>query len=103
MAKQKEARPEEFYKSQIRNLKKENDQLRKRIRQLESNPQSEKQPRLGQRLIKGLKEAIEIEKGFCPSCGKGTLEQLEFVGRIFDTCNICSYRSKARRVFKRKK
>lgn len=97
MSKSKEARPEEFYKSQIRNLKKENDQLRKRIRQLESTPKSEKQTKLGQALIKGLSEDV------CPSCGKGALEQIEFVGRIFDTCNICSYRSKARRVFKRKK
>lgn len=30
----------------------------------------------------------------CPSCGKGHLEELEIIGRVYGSCNICSHRER---------
>lgn len=91
MAKPKEGRPEEFYKSQIRHLKKENSQLRKRIHQLENLIT---EPEL---------EVEEIKLPKCPKCNKHAIQEMEFVGRVFDVCQHCSYRSKIKKVLKRKR
>lgn len=94
MSKSKEGRPEEFYKSIIRSLKKENNQLRKKLQQLE-NQLGPKEPR------EEKEQEFKLPK--CPKCNQHAIEQMEFVGRIFDVCQHCSYRSKARKAFKRKK
>ena len=94
MSKSKEGRPEEFFKSQIRTLKKENNQLRKKVQQLQNQ--------LGPKEERIAKEPKRKEN-LCPNCDRGTLEELEFVGRVFEVCNVCSYRSKVKKAFKRKK
>jgi len=96
MSKSKEGRPEEFYKSMIRNLKKENSQLRKKLQKLE-NQLGPKEPR------ERIKKESEFKLPECPKCNKHTIEEMEFVGRIFDVCQSCSYRSKARKAFKKKR
>jgi len=93
MSKSKEGRPEEFYKSQIRSLKKENNYLRKRIKQLE-NLVSEPEET----------EEEEINKlPLCPKCDKHAIQEMEFVGRVFDVCQNCSYRSKVKKALKKKR
>lgn len=94
MSKSKEGRPEEFYKSQIRSLKKENAQLRKKLQQLQNQlvpkePREEKEP--------------EFKLPKCPKCNQAAIQEMEFVGRIFDVCQNCGYRSKARKAYKKKK
>ncbi len=81
----KEGRPEEFYKAQIRSLKKEVKSLRHQIKHLSrTEPRSPKEP-----------DEDEIKLEGCDACGKGFLSVLSMVGRTFKTCNLCGWRSKA--------
>lgn len=34
------------------------------------------------------------EKLKCPNCGKGKLEELEIIGRVYGTCDICGHRER---------
>jgi hypothetical protein len=93
MSKSKEGRPEEFYKSQIRSLKKEVQYLRKRIKQLENF--------IGDPEKRERKEPIR-EENLCPECSKGTLTEVEFAGRMFEICYVCKFRRKIK-ALKRKR
>ena len=96
MAKSKHSKPEEFYLGTIRSLKKENLYLRKRVQQLETlinEGPREKQPRT--------KKVVESENN-CPGCARGTLQETEFAGRVFDVCFVCNYRSKLKKLLKKK-
>jgi hypothetical protein len=81
----KEGKPEEFYRGQIRSLKKEIKNLRHQIKHLErTEPRSPREPD---------EDDIRLEE--CTQCGKGFLSVLNMVGRTFKTCNLCGWRSKA--------
>lgn len=86
MSKRKEGRPEEFYKSQIRSLKKEIKQLRHQLKHL-----NREEPRKS----KSEPEDDDIKLEECTNCGKGYLAVLSVVGRTFKTCGTCGWRSKA--------
>lgn len=96
MARSKEARPREFFESQIRSLKKENSQLRKRIQQLENL--------IGDPEIKEDRKQtrIKVEENKCPSCAKGTITEMEFAGRVFEVCYLCKYRKKIKALKKKR-
>lgn len=94
MAKSREGRPIEFYLSQIRELEAENKSLRRRLKNLEKkehifddNKDNEEPTELpiGEQNNKQLR---------CTSCGKGSLEIFEVMGRVFSTCPICGNRVK---------
>lgn len=98
MGKIKHAKPEEFYLQQIRELEKQVRRLRQRIKQLERSPNKH----LGSEFKSILKEEqIKIPK-LCENCGKGKIKEIEVVGRIFDTCELCDWRSKARKAKRRR-
>jgi hypothetical protein len=95
-------KPEEYHLGIIRSLKKENAQLRKRIKQLEAlnNIQGTENPI--KKPKKGKKPSIvEESEGNCPGCGKSDLNEIEFAGRIFEVCELCFYRQK--KVMKKRK
>lgn len=93
MPKNREAKPDEYFRSQIRHLKKENAQLRRKIHELENRlaivPEAE--------LV--MEEAdYDTKCEPCTECGKGILIEITVVGRKFSHCDNCSYRTKAVKV-----
>lgn len=96
MAKNQESKDQEWYKGIIRNLKKEIKHLKQRIRQLEKFEHNYNHPK-----EKDDEPLEQLKK--CEQCGKGFLKEIEIVGRIFETCSLCKYRSKTKRAFKRRK
>ena len=90
MPKHKESRPEEFYKAQIRNLKKENQQLRRKIKELEN--------RLAFTSDILPEEVEESEKQKCTHCNKGYFKELVIVDRLIKVCESCGFRTKAEKL-----
>jgi hypothetical protein len=73
-------------KLENRNLRSENNQLKKAIKRLERQ----------QHYTKNVGPYVEIElveeiKDVCPSCKKGTLLYVNVVGRQWNYCNQCDY------------
>lgn len=94
MAQSKESRPEEFFKAQIRSMKKEINYLRKRVKQLENL--------INKDITQEVREVRKREKAnTCKECGKGQLSEMEFVGRVFEVCDVCDFRRKIK-ALKRK-
>lgn len=85
---QKNHKEEEHLLGEIRKLKSENRNLRKRLKQLERYPNNnyEKEERI--------KEKVSI----CNNCGKGELKEIIVVGRKIVKCELCDYRSKATKI-----
>jgi hypothetical protein len=97
MSKSKHAKPAEFEREQIRNLKKQLKQAHQTIRSLEKELGYQQN-----RTEKHKRREEIVEKPDCPECSKGYLKELDLVGRIFDTCTLCGYRSKIKKAMKRK-
>jgi len=95
MARSKEGKPREFYEGQIRSLKKENNYLRKRLKQLEHfiDEPEEKQVETSK---------VKVIDNQCPECRKGTLTEMEFSGRVFEVCFLCKYRKKIKALKKKR-
>lgn len=94
MAKSPEGRDKEYYLGEIRKLKAENRNLKKRIRQLEKS----------EALYDNFIEESEIpdlpignsnEKlpNPCLSCGKGFMIEKNIIGRTYEECAICGDRT----------
>jgi len=89
--KNKNSSSEEYYKGEIRKLKKEVRQLRKQVQQ------NTHEPREQDTEISGDSEdtIVEVKKlQDCLSCGKGKMIEFDIVGRTYGTCNICGERKK---------
>jgi len=96
VAKQKHAKPEEHFLETIRAQKKQIKHLQQEIKRL--------QKELGYNQNKSTKKDRidrEIEPD-CPECSKGFLKEVEIVGRVFDVCSLCKYRSPLKKALKRK-
>ncbi len=87
--KNKNKSSEEYYRGEIRKLKKEVQQLRKQLNQ--KLPTQE------------IEESVDSEDTHptiykhtktCECCGKGKIRQFEIIGRMFEECDICEYRKK---------
>jgi len=90
LARSKEARKDEYYLSEIRQLKKLVKSLRQRIRQLEKNEQIfEDSQDDTEELPIGTQPILP-----CKECFKGTLETFEIVGKVYATCNVCGDRTR---------
>lgn len=96
-SKQKEGRDAEFFKGQIRELKSENRNLKKRIKKLERSEHNYNTPREKEEVID------DSMLNQCNECGKGFLKEIELVGRLFEVCSLCDHRKKLSYVKKRKK
>lgn len=90
----------EHFLGQIRSLKKENLQLRRKVQQLENtlNEDPKEKPK---RSTKPLK--LSTPEFNCPGCARANVQEIDFVGRIFDVCFICNYRSKVKVLKKKRK
>lgn len=85
MTRSRNHKSSEDYLGLIRQLKSENRQLKKRIKQLEKQFYT--------KIEKIEEENPKLE--LCPSCGKGTLDCVVVAGRTFTRCDTCEYRTKA--------
>lgn len=92
MARSKEGKKDEFYLSQIRALKSENRNLKKKLKQLEKREHFYEDDYLPMG-----KENITYEP-VCSECNKGRLETVTILDRVFEKCNICDYRTKTKRL-----
>lgn len=94
MAKTKERSGEEFYRGKLREANKKIRQLERRIKDLERHAHI---------FVKNQDEEIETDnentypkfnKELCQACGKGKLEVIDIIGRIFQVCQLCGDRKK---------
>ncbi len=93
MAKPREGKDSEFYLGEIRSLKAENRNLKKRLRQLEKREHLVEEQELAQII-----EEVVIKKQRCEDCSKGFLEEKEVLGRYWQECNTCHFRTKVRKL-----
>jgi len=93
MPKNREAKPDEYYKAIIRHMKKENAQLLRRIRELENHLAIVPEAELGPKEVD-----YDTKCEPCPDCGKGMLIEITVVGRVFKRCDTCAYRTRAIKV-----
>lgn len=91
MPKTKERDGVEYWKGKFREVQKENQHLKKRIRQLEKNEHMYEEVILGDKEV-AFEETVREEP--CFECGKGKLKVFNVLDRIFVECNICNYRKK---------
>lgn len=83
MGKTRHAREDEFYKEQIRHLKKEVKRKDQEIKRL--------QKELGYNQTKSPANK-ETEEDRCPQCGKGLLIHSDLIIRRLTTCSLCPFR-----------
>lgn len=88
--KNKNSSSEEYYKGEIRKLKKEVKQLRKQVQQNSHEPREQDED-----IASDSEDTIIVSKlKPCLNCGKGKLIEFELVGRVYGTCPICGHREK---------
>lgn len=89
MTKSKHSKPDEFFKEQLRHLRKELKRKDQEIRQLqkELGYQQNKSPKSAR-----VKDEDPVPN--CPACAKGFLSEVEFAGRNYIICPLCSFRKK---------
>ena len=90
MPKNLESKPEEYFKAIIRHLKKENQALRRRVRELENRLAIVPEEDLDTSEVD-----YDIKGETCPECHKGIIIEITLVGRKFKKCDQCTYRTKA--------
>ena len=88
----------EHLRGEIRELEKENRQLKRRLTKYEKNKH------LYNNVIQDYEEMlvahvdtddIKTEKRKeCPDCGKGHLDEYAILDKIFGTCDVCGFRKK---------
>ena len=90
MPKKKDRSAEEWYRGKVRELEKENRQLRQRLKHSEkyvsqddevSTESEDTHPKV-------------LDVTVCIHCGKGHIIQKEIIGRVFEECDTCDYRKK---------
>lgn len=91
MAKPKEGKENEFYLGQIRELKAENRNLKKRIRELEKREHF-----YDDKDLEDIIDEVIIKKEQCPECFRCTLEDKLVINRHWKQCSICGWRDKAK-------
>lgn len=96
MARSREGKDDEYYKGIIRQQRAEIKRLKRLIRQ------HEKEIMLihygeGQSDAEDLFEVKETTRN-CPDCKIGLIEEVVVVGRHFQRCLNCAYRTKAKRL-----
>lgn len=83
----------QYMKEKIRELEKENRQLRRELQYHKKNEhifndkeKDEVEPEE--------ETVIETKRIKCTSCGKGTYDEFEIMDKVFGTCNVCGERKK---------
>lgn len=94
MAKSKEGRPSEHYLAEIRKLRSENRNLKKRLKRLERkehifDEQDEEDTELQELPIGEAQQTLG-----CVECGKGQITTFEIMGKVYGTCSVCGDRKR---------
>jgi DNA repair exonuclease SbcCD ATPase subunit len=95
LPKKRERNEAEWYRAKVRELEKENKHLHRRIKELEKHAHMYEQ---GQELEEASDTEDTPRKRTCPDCGKGKLDVVSIVGRVFESCDLCDYRKKIGQV-----
>lgn len=98
MPKKKDKSEAEFYKSTIRELEKENKQLKKTLSYYEKRKHiyndvlQDYEEMLVQHVP--IEEVKNSKINHCEDCFKGTIEEFEIMGKVIGTCNNCGFRKR---------
>lgn len=96
MAKTKHGKPDEHYLGEIRNLRSENRNLKKRLKALERKLYNTSKVKDEEEIYEEPVEQIQLTR--CPKCDKGHLNEVTVVGRVFSKCDSCDFRTKAEKI-----
>ena len=92
MAKKKDDSEIDRLEQQIRELKSINRSLMKRLRKVDRHYKE---------IINEPEEDNTIEdkatKRSCPQCTRGEIAEVNLLGRIFERCSVCDWRSKTKK------
>lgn len=91
MPKNRSKNADEYHRGIIRELQKENRHLKKRVRQLEKAEHMFEDALLSDG---PLEFEVTEKQRTCEHCGKGRLDEINVLDRIFEQCNTCDYRKK---------
>lgn len=90
MAKSREGKDIEFYRGEVRRLKSENRNLKKRLKQLEKSRHIYKELKLNE--DEEPEYLPDIEVTLCQSCYKGNLVSTDLAHGVLITCSSCEFR-----------
>jgi ribosomal protein L44E len=85
--KQKTHSKTEHLEGQIKTLKSQNRQLRRRLKELE------KQSHFYENIVDEVVDDVNV-KNICKSCKKGTLQEIDLKHVIITACDTCDYKRK---------
>jgi formate-dependent nitrite reductase cytochrome c552 subunit len=91
MPKKRERNGEEYLRGKLREAQKTIRQLEKRVKELtkhEHFPAQDEEP------MRDTEDTYRQLPIYCNSCGKGQLEMIDIVGRVFSVCKLCGDRKK---------
>lgn len=91
MPKKKERNSDEYFRGIIRELKKEIRQLQQQLRQYEKYSQDKY---CQEETIVADNEDTYVK--LCDACGKGSLKEIDIIGRIFTECSVCGEKKKVK-------
>ena len=84
--KNKNRSPEEYYKGEIRKLKKEVQQLRKQL--------SKRTHEQDEDIATDSEDTVVTKLQTCDDCFKGKFIEFSIMDKIYGTCNICGHRKR---------
>lgn len=99
MPKKRSKSGEEWLRGQVRELQKENRALKRQLKFLEKKEHIFDDDTSQEVEVAGDSEDTYPDmqrkaKEPCSDCGKGFMDEFEFLGRVFGTCNICGNRKR---------
>lgn len=86
----------EHLRGQIKNLKSENRQLRKRLKELE------KQSHFYEEIADEAIEEVKV-KNTCKACGEGVLQEVDLGIKVLVKCDSCDYKRTRKSHVKKEK
>lgn len=89
MPKRKDKDPMEFYKGQLREKDKLIRSLERRIKELEKHQHCQETE-----YTNDTEDTFKPLPKTCSTCGKGKIEIIDIIGRIFERCDLCGERKK---------
>jgi hypothetical protein len=85
----------EHFKGIIRELTKENRQLKKELKHLKKGENLyENNKEEIQEILEKKNEPDATKQKLCTDCFKGYFEEIEILGKVFGTCGTCGFRKK---------
>lgn len=85
MPKKKERSNEEFYRGKLREAEKQIRDLQRQVRTLEKTAHIPKK--------KDVKIPVDLPLT-CNECGKGEIQIMTLLDKVYHSCSLCSYRRK---------